>query len=99
MVREKNGTKGEASERNGSADTARIFWGGLDSPKPSLCEMVAASNIYEENSMGTKIGVGKGIEAYRNAYWGSTDVPMGANVRAVGTLVCIITRGVAEETT
>lgn len=83
VARENNRTKGEAPEGNGSTDATLTFWGGVNSPKPSLCEMVAALDIYEENATRMKIEAKNG-EAYGNTSWGSTGVPTGSSVRAVG---------------
>lgn len=67
MVGEKNGMKGEDFDENGSVDTTPTFGGEVDSPKPSLCEAVAASGINEENAMGIKSWAANEMETCGNA--------------------------------
>lgn len=81
----KNGTKEEALDGKGIVDADPMIWEGVDSLKPSLCDMEVASDICMRKAVGMKVGVGKGMEACRNISLGSTGIPVGANVRAVGT--------------
>lgn len=90
--------KGGALEGKGLVDTIPITEGG-DSPKPNLCDKKVASDICMGKAMVIKEKVGKGMETYGNTFWGSTDVPGGAKVRAIGTRACIVVMGTTEETT
>lgn len=45
VMGEYNGTKGEDPGRNGSADVVPAIGGGVDFPKPSLCETMVVSDI------------------------------------------------------
>lgn len=56
VMGENNGMKGEAPQMNGSVDVVPTIGGGVDSPKPSLRETVATSNILVEKAMDTKAG-------------------------------------------
>lgn len=76
--------KGGAPDGKGLVDAIPITGGG-DSPKPSLCDTKVASDIYARRAVGIKVEVRKGMEAYGNTSWGSTDIPAGAKVRSVGT--------------
>lgn len=46
--------------------------------------------------MDMKVMVGKGTEAYGSTSLGSTSIPVGARVRAVGIKVCIVAMGTVE---
>lgn len=95
---ENNGTKGENPDRKDLVDAIPITGGG-DSPKPSLCDTEVALDICMGKAAEIKAKVGKGMEAYKNTSWGSTGIPTGAKVRAVGTWACIVVMGTTKETT
>lgn len=86
---ENNRTKGELTNGKELTDAATILW-GENSSKPSLRDTGITSNVDEWKVVGMGVLFRRGAEVCASTSWGLIIIPAGANVRAVGTEVCMI---------